>query len=38
MKLLPPSPAISRADLQFVLRALLAVGVVIAFVACVHRF
>jgi len=36
---LPPSPyLISRSDLQFVGGALLAVGVLIAVVACVHAF
>jgi hypothetical protein len=36
---LPPSPYfVSRSDLQFVVGALLAVAVLIAFVACVHAF
>ena len=36
---LPPSPyLVSRSDLQLVVGALLAVGVLIAFVACVHAF
>jgi len=38
MKLPLLSHALSRSDVQFVVGALLAVGVVIAFVACVHAF
>lgn len=38
MKLLPPSSAIRRSDIHFVAGALISVGVVVAFVACVHGF
>ena len=38
MKLPLNSHLLSRSDIQFVVGALLAVGVVIAFVACIHAF
>jgi len=38
MKLPLLSHALSRSDVHFVVGALLAVSVVIAFVACVHAF
>ena len=38
MKIPLLSHPLSRSDLHFVVGALLAVGVVIAFVACVHAF
>lgn len=38
MKHLPSLQAIRRSDIHFVVGAVLAVGVVVAFVACVHGF
>ena len=38
MKSFPDSHALSRSDVHFVVGALLAVGVVIALVACVHAY